>query len=202
MPSASSGRISAIARDGFKFVRQMPIGPFIADFACREADLIVELDGGQHAEGRVATTSRTDVSGEQGYRVIRFWNNDVLAHMRWRHGGHRADAGEAPSPGLALRASRPSPAEARMVPTEIRGRNMTIIKNGTVVTADLTYKADMPHRRRDHCRDRTEPLRAATRSMPPAATSCRAASIRIPISKCPSWAPTRPMISSAARARR
>jgi very-short-patch-repair endonuclease len=64
--------------DGAKFIRQFPIGPYIADFACRDARLAIELDGGQHNE--VVDAPRTQVIESFGYRIIRFWNNDVLAN--------------------------------------------------------------------------------------------------------------------------
>ena len=63
--------------EGFKFSRQMPVGPFICDFMCREKQLIVEIDGGQHAES-VRDEKRTAYLESEGYRVIRFWNNEVL----------------------------------------------------------------------------------------------------------------------------
>ena len=59
-----------------KFRRQWPIGPYVADFACVEAALVVELDGGQHDETHDAV--RTRHLHEAGYRVLRFWDNDVL----------------------------------------------------------------------------------------------------------------------------
>jgi very-short-patch-repair endonuclease len=62
----------------YKFSRQIPIGPFICDFVCRRAMLVVEVDGGQHDENRVQDDSRTRKIETEGYRVIRFWNNDVL----------------------------------------------------------------------------------------------------------------------------
>ena len=62
--------------EGAKFVRQLPIGPHIADFACREAHLAIELDGGQHTPE--ADAPRTQIIEAFGYRVLRFWNNDVL----------------------------------------------------------------------------------------------------------------------------
>jgi very-short-patch-repair endonuclease len=62
--------------EGAKFVRQEPIGPHIADFACRSARIAVELDGGQHSD--LADASRTQVIEAFGYRIIRFRNNDVL----------------------------------------------------------------------------------------------------------------------------
>ena len=63
--------------DGAKFTRQLPIGDFVVDFACRSARLAVELDGGQHA-ANAADDARTIIIEAHGYRVIRFWNNDVL----------------------------------------------------------------------------------------------------------------------------
>ena len=63
--------------NGLKFVRQFPIGPYIADFACREAALIIELDGSQHADN-AADEERTAFLNAEGYSVVRFWNNDVL----------------------------------------------------------------------------------------------------------------------------
>jgi very-short-patch-repair endonuclease len=63
----------------FKFVRQAPIGPYIVDFVCREAKLVVELDGGQHADS-ARDAVRDAYIAEQGYRVVRFWNLDVFAN--------------------------------------------------------------------------------------------------------------------------
>ncbi|MDC7784500.1 DUF559 domain-containing protein [Rhodoplanes sp. TEM] len=63
--------------------RQAPIGPYFADFACHAARLVIELDGGQHAADANAThdVTRTAYLEAQGYRVLRFWNNDVLANV-------------------------------------------------------------------------------------------------------------------------
>ena len=68
---------------GFHFRRQAPIGNFIADFACHSANLIIECDGGQHAhdEAIVRDTERTAWLESQGYKVLRFWNNDVQANI-------------------------------------------------------------------------------------------------------------------------
>ena len=84
---------------GFKFVRQLPIGPFIADFACREADLVIELDGGQHAEN-VRDEQRTVVLAEHGYGVLRFWNGDVLTNIDGVLEAIAEHLAKAPSPGL------------------------------------------------------------------------------------------------------
>ena len=62
--------------DGAKFTRQFPIGPHVTDFACRDARLAIELDGGQHTPE--ADAPRTAAIEAFGYRIIRFWNNDVL----------------------------------------------------------------------------------------------------------------------------
>jgi adenine-specific DNA-methyltransferase len=63
---------------GFKFRRQHPIGVFIADFTCLERRLIVELDGGQHAEQKRYDVHRSNALATRGFKVIRFWDNEVL----------------------------------------------------------------------------------------------------------------------------
>ena len=66
---------------GVKFRRQHLIGPYIADFVCIERKLIIEVDGGQHAEQIAEDKARTAWLAAQGYRVMRFWNNEVLQNM-------------------------------------------------------------------------------------------------------------------------
>lgn len=66
---------------GRKFVRQFPIGNAVADFACRSAKLVIELDGGQHACAAEADSERTRRIEAHGYRVIRFWNSDIMANI-------------------------------------------------------------------------------------------------------------------------
>jgi very-short-patch-repair endonuclease len=66
--------------DGHRFRRQMPIGSFIADFACLECRIVIEVDGGQHDLRRPLDDARTRWLASQGYRVLRFWNNDVLGN--------------------------------------------------------------------------------------------------------------------------
>ena len=64
--------------DGVKFRRQLPLGPFVVDFCCMEVGLVIEVDGGQHSEREQADARRTRMLEEQGFRVVRFWNNEVL----------------------------------------------------------------------------------------------------------------------------
>lgn len=66
---------------GHKFRRQHRIGRFVADFVCLEARLIVELDGSQHLDREAHDDARTRWLEAQGFRVIRFWNDDVLLRM-------------------------------------------------------------------------------------------------------------------------
>ena len=64
---------------GFRFRRQVPIRGYVADFACLEAKLVIELDGGQH-QSQVEYDVRRDARiNVEGYRVVRFWNNQVFA---------------------------------------------------------------------------------------------------------------------------
>ena len=61
--------------------RQHPVGSYIADFAIPAHGLVIEIDGGQHADAAEADARRTAALTEHGYRVIRFWNNDVLGNI-------------------------------------------------------------------------------------------------------------------------
>lgn len=63
--------------NGWQFRRQHPVPPYFADFACVEARLIVEADGGQHADND-ADLKRTAYLEKRGWRVLRFWNNEIL----------------------------------------------------------------------------------------------------------------------------
>jgi very-short-patch-repair endonuclease len=64
----------------FKFRRQVPVGPFIADFVCFETRLVVEIDGGQHA-GSLADKRRDRWFAKNNFWVLRFWNNEVLSNL-------------------------------------------------------------------------------------------------------------------------
>ena len=119
-------RLRNLELRGSHFRRQVPIGNFIADFACLAAKLLVEVDGSQHGDGFGAKRDikRTAWLEKEGYRVLRFWNNDItgnidgvmdaiyealygsgdgsskLTHRRGSHGDHPTPAGSArrPSP--------------------------------------------------------------------------------------------------------
>ena len=67
----------------YKFKRQQPIGRFIVDFVCFTHKLIVEVDGGQHVELQSKDEARTAWLETQGFRVIRFWNDDVLLRSQF-----------------------------------------------------------------------------------------------------------------------
>ena len=66
--------------EGAKFRFQSPVGPYVADFLCIEARLIVELDGGQHGVQIEKDAVRTRALETAGYTVIRLWNNEVVAN--------------------------------------------------------------------------------------------------------------------------
>jgi len=66
--------------DGHHFHKQVPIGPYVADFACLKKRLVVEIDGGQHAVNTEPDKTRTEWLEAHGYRVLRFWNNEILTN--------------------------------------------------------------------------------------------------------------------------
>jgi lysyl-tRNA synthetase class 2 len=66
--------------EGQKFRRQAPVGPYIVDFVCFPMRLIIEADGGQHATDERRDAVRTAWLEAQGFRVLRFWNNEVLSN--------------------------------------------------------------------------------------------------------------------------
>ena len=67
--------------NGIKFRRQHPIAPYIVDFICTNNKLIIEIDGGQHADAIEYDQKRTTFLESKGYTVIRFWNNEVLTSI-------------------------------------------------------------------------------------------------------------------------
>src|ERR1700731_4261733 len=84
-PGCDGRRTDTLARERvvpWKFRRQHPIGRRIADFACPARKLVIELDGGQHNAGGVADDERSDELARHGYRVIRFWNSEVVENIQ------------------------------------------------------------------------------------------------------------------------
>jgi very-short-patch-repair endonuclease len=93
---------------GYKFKRQLPIDHYIVDFACPERRLIIEADGGQHSES-AGDPSRDAYLQAQGFRILRFWNNDIFENEEGVLTNILA-ALQAPVPARRRRASPPSPA--------------------------------------------------------------------------------------------
>ena len=102
-----------------KFRRQVPIGPYFADFLSFPAKLVIEVDGGQHGEAQKYDARRTAFIEGQGYRVIRFWNNDVLNNiegvmtqislsLQEREGATKSRKGEDDGP---IPSGSPSPSQ-------------------------------------------------------------------------------------------
>ncbi len=67
--------------EGARFRRQAPIGPYVVDFVCFGARLVIEVDGGQHAQQQDRDAQRTTWLEAQGFRVLRFWNHEVLGNI-------------------------------------------------------------------------------------------------------------------------
>jgi very-short-patch-repair endonuclease len=91
--------ISARQVAGVRFNRQVPIGPFICDFVSRSVKLVIEVDGGQHDWQAEDDARRTRFLEAQGYRVLRFWNNDVLQNPEGVVLAIERALADRPSPG-------------------------------------------------------------------------------------------------------
>jgi len=65
-----------------KFRRQRPVGRYIVDFICLEKKIIIEIDGAQHNERKDYDNARTDFLNQLGFKVIRFWNNEVAFQFK------------------------------------------------------------------------------------------------------------------------
>lgn len=74
-------RLKAKRLERFKFRRQEPVAGYITDFLCYEHRLVIEIDGGHHAEQIEADETRTQAIGAEGFRVIRFWNNEIVENL-------------------------------------------------------------------------------------------------------------------------
>src|SRR4051812_48770876 len=85
--SEAEKKLWALVREieGFKFRRQVPIGRYIVDFVCHTAGLVIEADGGQHDLQSNLEVARTEFLEREGYRVLRFWNNEILSNPEGVH---------------------------------------------------------------------------------------------------------------------
>jgi very-short-patch-repair endonuclease len=115
---------------GFKFSRQMPVGPYICDFICRERMLVVEADGGQHAES-ARDAARTVYLERKGYRVLRFWNNDILENIEGVLQGILATLGE-------------QPAKFTLPPLPLAGGEEPRSGEGVGLSGEMTHLAPTP----------------------------------------------------------
>ena len=93
----------------FKFRRQVPVGRYIADFVCFEARLVIEVDGGQHADS-VRDVERDRWFAQNDFRVVRFWNHDVLQNIEGVLTALLEHVERTPQPSSRLREPPPSPA--------------------------------------------------------------------------------------------
>ena len=122
------GELRTLRALGVRFRRQHPIGHYIVDFVCLEKKLVLEVDGGQHNEepGNQQDAERTAWLESEGYRVIRFWNNDVFSNMDGV-GQRLAQFLEELSP-----SSSPSPLEGEGIRPLLCGseRNVESTRNG------------------------------------------------------------------------
>ena len=116
--SALWQHLAARRTSGVRFNRQVPIGPFICDFVSRATKLVIEVDGGQHDWQSDDDARRTRFIENQGYRVIRFWNNDVLERLE----GVVAEIARV----LAERPS-PNPSRKREGDTVASGENPALL---------------------------------------------------------------------------
>jgi very-short-patch-repair endonuclease len=84
--------------EGYKFHRQVSLGQYIIDFICFEANLIIEVDGGQHSEQREKDETRSSWLRSQGFTMLRFWNNEVLTQIQSVLEVIKVKLGLSPSP--------------------------------------------------------------------------------------------------------
>jgi very-short-patch-repair endonuclease len=91
---------------GIRFRRQHPIGPYIVDFACLTHLLIIEIDGGKHAEKIAYDTQRTHFLEKAGFCVLRFWNNEVLQNPEGVYSVIMEILQQSPTPALPRKQGR------------------------------------------------------------------------------------------------
>jgi very-short-patch-repair endonuclease len=116
-PTAAERRLWSLLRDRrigeLKFRRQHVIAPYIVDFACLERGLIIEADGGQHSES-ISDRQRDAYLGGKGFRVLRFWNSDVLENA----------SGVFEMIYAALHTPHPPTAAQRVPPSPVTGEGL------------------------------------------------------------------------------
>lgn len=95
--------------NGYKFRRQQRLGPFIADFACQSARLVIEVDGDSHAAQIDYDARRTEFLAREGYRVLRFTNREVMNNLDGVCRVIEAALADSPSPSHAAAPRRPLP---------------------------------------------------------------------------------------------
>ncbi len=95
---------------GVRFNRQVVIRPYICDLVARSQKLVIEIDGGQHADQRDRDAARTAFLEARGYRVLRFWNNEVLDNIEGVVSRIESVLMDRPSPPRLRRSSPPAPA--------------------------------------------------------------------------------------------
>jgi len=130
--------------NGLKFRRQQPIGRYIVDFFCPEYRLVIELDGGQHADQIQADKRRTELLNKAGYRVLRFWDNEVLTSIDAVL-ERIADAMNPPHPhplppGARVKKRAPSPP-----PSPSRGEGISRAGRKSPLTHALSLKGRGNH---------------------------------------------------------
>jgi very-short-patch-repair endonuclease len=103
--------LRALPLHGTHFRRQVPIGKYVVDFACMREKLIVEIDGGQHAlEANVLNdAARTCWLEKEGYRVVRYWNNEVMSNIDGVMESLMLTLSRSVHPTPSRSARRPSP---------------------------------------------------------------------------------------------
>jgi very-short-patch-repair endonuclease len=121
--------LKSLETQGTHFRRQVPIGPYVADFACMAARVVIELDGSHHGDAptKARDEQRTLWLESEGYRVIRFWNNDLVENLDGvLETIHAALYGSRDADSLPLKHQRhskshPTPARSARRPSPSRG---------------------------------------------------------------------------------
>ena len=123
--------LKTLETDGTHFRRQVPLGPYVADFACMAARLVIEIDGSQHGDepNQARDKMRTRWLESEGYRVIRFWNNDIARNAEGvldvvyaaLYGSRDTEPRPLKHDRLQRRDSHPTPARSARRPSPSRG---------------------------------------------------------------------------------